>query len=125
MKRIESPSKRWPGYVILHDPLTLEMVFTIEDAQDKATELEPSKFLQKIGESGVTIGTTWSSRSDALLIPTFEKCVSEWHLEGFPDKPNVDNFPASPRRDVRLLIDWLWEEINKIYTGETEVPNES
>lgn len=125
MKKVISPSKRWAGYVLLHDPLNLDMVFAIEEAQDRATEIEPSKFLQKVSETGVQIGTTWSSKSDALLIPVFLKCVSEWHLENFPESPSVENFPASPRKDVRELIDWLWEEINKVYTGETEVPNAS
>ena len=126
MKQVNSPSTRWAGHVILHDPLNLDMVFAIEEAQDRATELEPSKFLQKIvGDAGVTVGTTWSSKSDALLIPVFIKCVSEWHLENFPTPPTLENFPASPRKDVRILIDWLWDEINKIYVGEIDIPNES
>ena len=125
MKKVISPSTRWTGHVLLHDPLNLDMVFAIEEAQDKATEIEESKFLKKVSEAGVSIGTTWSSKSDALLIPVFLKCVSEWHLDNFPETPDADNFPASPRKDVRVLIDWLWDEINKVYTGEVEVPNES
>ena len=125
MKKVISPSKRWTGHVLLHDPFNLDMVFAIEEAQDRATELEPSKFLQKVGEAGVSVGTTWSSKSDALLIPAFLKCVAEWHLENFPENPTVENFPASPRRDARILIDWLWDEINVIYVGETEIPNAS
>lgn len=126
MKRIESPSKRWPGHVILHDPLNLAMVFAIEDAQDKAVELEPSKFLQRINEQGQTqISVHWSSRSDGLIIPAILKCVSEWHLSNFPEQVNEDSFPATPRKDARELIDWLWGEVNKIYIGEIEVPNAS
>ena len=124
MKRIESPSKRWPGHVLLHDPLNIEMVFAIEDVQDKATELEPSKFLQKASEQGANIGVTWSSRTDSIIIPAILKCVAEWHLENFPAELKAENFPASPRKDARILIDWLWDEINKIYIGEVEVPNE-
>jgi len=126
MKRIESPSKRWPGHALLHDPLNLEQVYAIEDVQDAATEIEPSKFLAKVNETGGTqIGVHWSSRTDKLLLPAIFKCVAEWHLESFPDKPDSSNFPASPRRDARQLIDWLWDEINKIYIGETDIPNES
>src|SRR5574343_977693 len=123
MKKINSPSKRWPGHVVLHDPLNLEQVFAIEDAQDAATELEPSKFLQKVNELGqVQVSTTWSSRVDGLLIPAILKCVNEWHLENFPDEPNLEYFPATPRKDARELIDWLWSEIDKLYTGVVDIP---
>lgn len=124
-KRIESPSKRWAGYVVLHDPLNLEQVFAIEEVQDKAVDIEPSKFLQKANEAGVTVGTTWSSRTDKIIVPAILLCVAEWHLENFPDEVTADNFPATPRKDARALIDWLWNEINIIYSGEIEeVPNE-
>lgn len=126
MKRIESPSKKWAGYVLLHDPLNLEQVFAIEDVQDRSTEIEPSKFLQKISDvSGTSIGITWSSRTDKLIVPAILLCVKEWHLTGMPEHPDVDNFPASPRKDARQLLDWIWEEINKIYMGDVEIPNES
>lgn len=125
MKRIESSSKKWAGYVILHDPLNLEQVFAIEDVQDKSTEIEASKFLKIVNEKGANIGASWSSRMDKLIIPAVVLCVAEWHLENFPENPTVDNFPATPRKETRILIDWLWEEVNKIYMGEMEeLPNE-
>ena len=126
MKRIESPSKHWAGYVILHDPLNLEQVFAIEDVQDQSVDLEPSKFLKKLEEvGGTSVGVTWSSRSDKLIVPAIILCVKEWHLTDFPDTPDLSTFPATPRKDARVLVDWLWEEINKLYAGAVEVPNES
>ena len=126
MRTIISPSKRWTGHVILHDPLNLVQVYAIEDVSDKAIEIEPSKYLQLIQDkTGKDINVRWSSRSDALLIPAILLCVAEWHLSGFPEDLKADTFPVTPRKDSRQLIDWLWDEINKVYLGDNEVPNAS
>lgn len=135
-KRIESPSKRWAGYVLLHDPLNLEQVFAIEDAREAIFELEefteanPSKTIQKINQirtqnNLAAMNIPLSSREHKFILPVLFRCVSEWHLDNFPEKPTIENFPASPRRDVSELISWIWDAIDTIYAGEIEeVPNE-
>lgn len=141
-KTKESTVKGFEGSVVFHDPLNIEQVFAIEEAQDKANSLEDietSAFLTKAlkakdrldaqvkGEEpklGDDFVARWSSKTDHLFIPAIVLCVKEWHLANTPEKVTVENFPMSPRLASSQLIDWLWSEILKIYQGETEVPNE-
>lgn len=126
MKRIDSPSKRWAGYVVLHDPLLFSMVSAINEAQDKSAELKPSALLsQRDGTGKITVEMNWVADMDYLRIGAICKCVSEWHLEKFPETVTPDTFPMSPRKDRQELVSWLWEEIGKVYEGEVEVPNAS
>jgi len=126
MKRVESPVERWAGYVILHEPLLYSHIRAIEDAQDAAAETEPSSFLSIVDENGtITKKLYWLSKLDYLRLTAILPCVVEWHLTGVDDKPTPDTFPMTPRSDSSRLIAWLWDELYKIYNGETEVPNES
>lgn len=126
MRTRTSTVKGFEGSVTFHDPLNIEQVFAIEDAQDMATEVEPSKFLTKISEAqGQTIQAAWSSRSDRLFIPAILLCVKEWQVPTLPSPLTVDNFPFTPRGRASEFINWLWNEVTEIYQGETEIPNAS
>lgn len=110
--------------MVFHEPLNIEQVFAIEDAQDLATEVEPSKFLTKINEiRGETFQAAWSSRSDRLFVPAILLCVKEWNVPTLPSPLSADNFPFTPRGRASEFINWLWSEITEIYQGETEIPN--
>ena len=125
-KRIDSPSTKWAGYVVLRDPLTYEQVNALNEAQDKAAELKPSTLLSQKDETGkITVQMNWVSDMDHLRIEAICKCVEEWHLENIPADVTPQTFPMSPRKPRQELVSWIWDEIQKIYEGETEVPNES
>lgn len=125
MKRIESPSKRWTGYVLLHDPLTYPQVTAIEEAQEKAVELQPSKLLSVVDDKGViTKEIFWTRQTDILRLDAVCKCVAEWHLDGI-EQPTPETFPFTPRKDAHALVDWLWDEVYRIYEGESDIPNAS
>lgn len=91
----------------------------IEDVLDAMVEPPESKFLSEL--DGNKAKLTWSSREDVHFIPVILQCVEKNNLENWPE--NID-FPASPRRESHLLVTTLWQELWKIYRGETEVPNE-
>lgn len=107
MKRIESPVKKWPGYILFHDPIPLVHVLAFENAIN-----------------GVDRNKFSSSSSQVLLLPSILPCVAEWHLEGFPENVTADSFPGTPRKDSSILISALINAITKIYAGDEETaPN--
>lgn len=132
MRTRNSIIKGFEGVVVFHDPLNMEQVFAIEEAQDNATEVEPSRFLTKINEirgakdpEGNTIQAAWSSRNDRLFIPAILLCVKEWQIPALPQPLTPETFPFTPRGNAAAFVDWLWSEVTAIYQGETEIPNES
>lgn len=108
-KVIESPVKRWAGRVTIADPLTLPQAQAIEASLDKS------------GDIKTVDGKLWLSTIDENKLPAVMVCVEKWELSNFTPDP----FPASPRVDSHKLIDWIYSEIIKVYSGEAEVPNES
>jgi len=105
-KQITSPSKRWPGSVTISDPLTIPQAQFIE-----AGLKQPAQEGEKV----------WFTTLDVMKLPAVIGCVEKWELENFAPDP----FPASPRKDSHLLIDWIFGELLKVYSGEAIVPNES
>ena len=107
-KKIESPVKRFPGYVTLHDPLTYPQVMAFQDATAAAGELEDP---------------TWTRLRFALM-PGILACVESWEVEGIPEEPSIDNFPATPLVSAGELVNWLQEEITTLLVEADTVPNE-
>lgn len=131
-KTRDCPVKGFAGSAVFADPLNVEQVFAIEEAQDLATEIEPSKFLTRINEArgvldeqGNAVKAVWTSKADRVFLPAILLCVSEWHIERIPEGVTLDTFPMSPRAASAALVDWLWSQILEIYQGEVTVPNES
>ena len=131
MKRIESPSKKWAGYVILHDPLNLEQVLAWDAMKEDTVDLPSSKYWKSIKQksndeqlSGIDV-PIWSSSEQKYILPALFVMVAEWHLENFPENPNLQNFPMTPRTAATALVNWLYVEIEKVYWGAVDVPNES
>lgn len=105
---ITSPIKRWPGTVVLSDPLTFPQVFAFEDA------------IRAVQAEGKDIN---QSRVDGMILPGILACVEEWHLENIPEHPTIENFPATPPVSRSRLIAWLIESITELYTEADDVPN--
>lgn len=109
--RIESPLKKFPGYVVLPEYLTVPQVQVISPLMgdpNKMSDTEPKE---------------WIWDSDIKTLPAILACVSEWHLVGVPDQPTLDSFPMSPKKSVHALVMWLWAEIFKLWNAEDEIPN--
>lgn len=132
-KKIDVQIKGFEGSVTFFEPLFLEQVLAIEDAQDAAAEqAPPSALLTKLNElsgkvddKGEVIRVTWSSRVDKHFIPAICKSVEKWEIAGLPEKVTPETFPMSPRSRTIELINFLFGELVKIYSGEIDVPNES
>lgn len=137
--------QRWAGEVTIADPLTLPQAELIENGfeKDEPEELinARNKYFESVNKNGEESQETTSLKLDLLLLleqnrkfhtvadkrqlPAIFACVEEWNLSNFPKNPTPGNFPASPRGDSHKLIFWLFSEIEKVYIGEKEVPNES
>jgi hypothetical protein len=94
MKRVESNVKRWPGYVLLKDPLPLILKADYDDAFQDARKRAPK------------LNTT---RAFAIMLPAIIPCVAEWHLENFPENVSPETFPGigsdiDPVEPMNLLI---------------------
>ena len=109
-KRVLSSSPRWPGAVVLADPMTLPQALSWEKAI-RSAQMNPDT-------------ATFTDLNYAIL-PGICACVEKWELEGI-DNPTPETFPATPRKQSIELITWLMNEISRIYNGEEEKasPNE-
>ena len=99
-KVIKSPVDHFAGEVTLSDPLTFPQVFAIEDALESGREL---------GEDAT------AARYYHALLPGIIECVEKWELNGVPNNPTQDTYPATPREEVAELLAWLMGEILTLY----------
>lgn len=109
-KVITSPIKHYPGAVTLRDPLFLPQAELIDSVYLIYSDFQAEK---------VTF-----AELDKPKIPAIVACVEKWELQNFPESVTADTFPMSPKKPRRELIDWLWKEIEAVYNGELEIPNE-
>ena len=112
--RIESPVKRFPGYVILPEYLTVPQVRAITTALGDPIKTDEGDKYQAL---------TFAVKTDEIRLPAVIACISEWHLAGIPEHPALDNFPMSPMSSVHKLLDVLLAEIIKLWQGEDDLPN--
>jgi len=101
-KRISSPSSRYPGEVVLADPLTLPQALAWEKAIRTAQTNDDNATITDVNYA---------------ILPGVCACVEKWELEGLGEL-TPDTFPASPRKASIELINWLISEITRIYVGE-------
>ena len=114
-KSITSPVKRFPGTVLLHDPIPFPAFVAWKKAVDAAQALK--------GEDALTNSDAISEPElSQALLPGLCECVAEWHLEGLGDLRPY-NFPATPRVASMRLMAWLISEVGTLIAGEEEVPN--
>lgn len=106
----ECKIERYKGYIELPDFLNIKQVRLFEDSLGDPDENE----LQ--GKS------VWKGVNIEKRLPVVLGIVSEWHLEGIPEKPTIDTFPASPVSDASELVTWIFSLIRNLWVGE-QVPN--
>jgi len=100
---------KWKGEVIFYDPLTMQ--------QEAAWEVAMSNFRKAI-DDGLGI-----SSFNLAQIPGVLECVSEWHLDGLPERMTIDSFSKLPRTERNHLLSFLVTEISKVYKSDDD-PNE-
>lgn len=102
---------------MISDPLTMPQVKAIEAVNDASTKEQLEKYVDGKGKIKKTI-------LDEIRLPAIIACVEKWDIAGFPETVTVETFPLSPRNASHDFILWLFREINKVYSGEIEIPNE-
>ena len=102
-KEIKSPVKKFPGSVILKDPLPFPDFITYE------------KELANSGVEGITEG-----ERELCLFAAIFVIVESWDIKDF----DCENPPATPRTPVIKLLTWLIEEIGKMINGVEDIPKE-
>jgi hypothetical protein len=110
-KKVISPSSRWPGVVVLSDPMTVSQALEFERALRTVSNLSVSK-------------SELITEFDMAALPAILACVEKWELEGIDNPPNP--FPGSPRLESTKLTSWIWGEILAVWngSGEAQDPNE-
>lgn len=107
-KIITSPVKKWPGTVVISDPLTYPQLLAFRGSLEAA-------------RNGAN--DDWMAVNYAVL-PGVTACIEEYHLQGFPEQPTADNWPATPPTSSARLIAWLIGEINALMAEAEPDPNE-
>ena len=107
MKTVSYDGK-WKGDIVLFDPLTIQ--------QEAEWEYAIAEYNKAVGKGG---------RDAALVLaflPAIIACVSEWHLDGLPERMTLENFPRRPKADRVNLAAFLVTNISEIFLAED--PNE-
>jgi hypothetical protein len=108
---IPEEAKPYNGHVIIPDALTIDKVLLFSAVEHKRVGREaiPNLYIDDL---------------DAMRIPVILKIVTEWKIDGVTDAQLNDNlFPVTPRPKSRIMIETIWNAIQKVYLGETEIPN--
>lgn len=100
----ESTDKRWPGNVVMPDFMSFPMLAKWQKAMNEARKITVA---QQIADKD-TISTADFYLS---ILPVATELVSEWHIQGLPEKVDETNFPASSN-----LMSWIIECVNDLYT---------
>jgi len=107
-KTLTSPVKRFAGTIVLPDYLTFPQLIAWRNGVKSLA-------------ADSTVGQVAMSEDDSLaLLPAIYAIVSEWHLQGIPDRPDL--FPATPRVPVFRLLIWLIGEITALVGAEDDDP---
>ena len=121
-KRIDSKIARFPGYVVISDPLTIPQTIAFEDAMAAAQEGARKRGDVITVEEKERINTLSPHYLHDVLAGVVE-CVEEWHISGFPQNVTADTFPGTPKIATAQLIAWLIGEISGLYSEAEQVPN--
>lgn len=145
-KKIEVDIIGFEGSVLIADPLNLSQAQAIELAmipdsipdelieaknkylynfenlgKDHLDTLQSKKEYEAISEKN----RIWFSVKDEKRLPAVIACVEKWEIPTIPeDRRTESTFPSSPRGPSHKLIEFLFNEIFKIYVGELKIPNE-
>ena len=104
MRKITSPSERWPGYIGLSSPLTYPQIIRIQDMIDELSDV------QERGGGGL------EARMRNALLPYLFEFIEEWGIEGIEKSPAT--FPGEPLDEANAFIDWWYLELMKVFDRE-------
>ncbi len=120
---IEIKGKTYNGSVTVYDQFTLPQVELIEAAMFAEVPYTEKKEKDESGNEK-TLRYVRMTEDDKSKLPAVLACVENWELSNFPKDLSILTFPLSPRRTTHNLIKKIFNEIEKIYNGELDIPNE-
>jgi hypothetical protein len=129
MKTVESPITRFPGSVVLKDPIPLSACVAWEEAlndckmapcpeaykilvagQEKP-DPDPAEFASHILTCKNCRPALSDTAAQERMVKAVKSCVDEWNIPSF----DLANPPGSPRIARSKFVAWIIGEINTIY----------
>jgi hypothetical protein len=104
--KVTSEDPRWPGYIVLPEYMNFDSLVKWENALGVA---------KSENEKGSA-----SSGFFEELLPIACSIITEWHIEGLPDKVDKSIFPASHK-----LIALVTGAVSDLYTSTNSVDPKS
>jgi hypothetical protein len=108
-KIANSPVSRWPGHVVLADPLSWDQYVAFSSAVRE---------VQRLAKREDVTTEVIDRTAIAGILP----CVEEWRLQGLPAGEGENRIPATPREASTALIGWLMKELTAIAFDEADIP---
>lgn len=108
-RKFESPVERWPGHIVVSDPMLLPQSIAWRVALREAQALDDNASTEE-----------WSQ----ILLPAAWLCLDEWEIEGVPQ--DITKIEATPTDEFHEFTRWLMKCVQKPFqdTGDEAVPNE-
>ena len=100
---VTCPVARWPGEVVLAEPMSWPQFLAWQRAVMNAEEVAKAEGLQ--------------SEYDAAICLGIAAVVLEWRLGGL-NPPDAHGVPATPRHSSNEFISWFLREVFAIVKGE-------
>lgn len=100
---VTCPVARWPGEVVLAEPMSWPQFLAWQRAVMNANEVIKAEGLQ--------------SEYDAAICLGIAAVVLEWRLSGL-NPPDAHGIPATPRQASNEFISWILREVSAIVVGE-------
>ena len=107
-KILTSPVAKFPGTITIPDYLTYPQAIAYWKGNEAA---------RAIPDTGSMVEVNYA------LLPGLFLCVEKWDIQGLPEPLTVDNFPATPPRACRQLIQWVHKSITELIKDVEEIPN--
>lgn len=123
-KVITSPVNRFPGTVTIPSPPNFAQWMSWLAARQNAL-LEKAKGMGEDNPGMTYAEVGFEDAYTVATLPGILSVVEQWSIEGIPEAPSMETFPAAPRRSVGALVVWLAREIDAVmFEDEGASPNE-
>lgn len=100
MRKLESKSERWPGYIGIPATFTIPQAIIVADMLDSLEEIKKPN----------------ATRVSNAALPYLFRLVEEWGIEGI--EPGLEHFPAEPLKEANKFVDWWLNEVLAVFSKE-------
>ena len=122
MRKIESPIKRWAGWIELPDYLTLPQIIAWNDAFETARQFTTERKRDETTGKIVRAVTDAPNYYHAMLRGVCP-IVVKWELNGGVQF-TAETFPATPIKSAQALARWVVDAVADLIMAEDEDPKD-